>query len=160
MSCAPLIAGSLYLASSGEILDWVLIAIFALPLGPHIIVPGLASVLIIHFQIPQKLSSLFDNSEAVRGETGRPVLFKCKTIHGQISTEKHAFDYSCLLVGVLVGKKGRNGGILEAEKFTVRERAWFEVRAEDHLHRGGGDLGLLGKLEAYLNSQVSNKDSK
>lgn len=167
-SCTSLVAGSLCLAFSGGPLDWILVAVFAVRLGIttkllHIIIPGLISVFIIHFQIHQTLASLFDNSKAEGTEAGRPVLFKCRTRHRRIFPEQDAFDYSCLLAGVPVGWKGRHGGIFAAETLTAKESerrsAWFEVRAEDHLHRGGGELGLRGKLEAYLVSEVSFKDS-
>ena len=163
ISCMALVAGSLCLAFLGGPLDWVLIAVFTLPLGLHIILPGLTSVIIIHSQIPRKIASLFNNPKAGKAEISSPVLFKCKTTYWQTFPERYAFDHSCLLVGVPVGRKYRHESIFEAKKSTAKEcegrPAWFDVRAEDHLHRGGGDLGLRGKLEAYLISEVSIIDS-
>ncbi|SPN97428.1 uncharacterized protein DNG_00942 [Cephalotrichum gorgonifer] len=87
-------------------------------------------------------------------ETGKPVFYKCRTTHRRMFPEKHAFGNSYLVVGIPVGWKGQSGGILSAEApkagWFVGRAAWFEVRAEDHLQRGGAELGLRGKLDAYL----------
>lgn len=164
ISFFSLLAGSLHLASFGRTLDWTLVAVFALPLALtanllHLIVPGLLSILTIRFRIHQKLAHLFDIPKAQRTETDRPILFKCRTTNQQIFPEKGAFEYSHFLAGIPVGPKFRDGGILTAERPTEKEcgggSACLEVRAEYHLHRGGYELGLCGKLEAYLASNVS-----
>lgn len=163
-SCVFLVAGSLHLSLFGGTLDWAFLAVSALPLALtanllHYIIPGLLSILFIRFQFHQKLSSLFVISESRKAGISRPVFSKCRTAHRRIFPEKGAFEYSHFLTGIPVGPKCRDGGIFPAERAAGKEReggpAWLEVRAEDHLHRDGGELGLRGKLEAYLVSKVS-----
>lgn len=163
---ALFVPGSLYLALLSSPIDWILIsAIFMARSGlilTEILGAGALSILpvvLIRSQPHKYLASLFDSSDAAPTESGRPVLFKCKTTHRRLTPEKHAFDYSYLAAGIPVGWEGRAGGILAVDVPAgdgVKGAAWFEVRCEDHLYRGGSELGLRGKLDAYLDTEVSS----
>lgn len=162
-----LVSGSLYLILLSGPLDWVLIYIiavvrvgFSTSTILKATIPGLLPVAFLFLKPQQYLAILFDRTGPAPTEHGQAVLIKCKTTHRRAFPKKHAFAYSYLVAGIPVGWKGRTGGILAADipKGDERRRgaAWFEVKSKDHLHRGGADLGLRGKLDAYLRSEVSS----
>lgn len=84
----------------------------------------------------------------------RPMLFPCQTTHIRLFPKKHTFAYSYLMVGVPVNWEGASGGMVSSGGQPWWRRGWYQVRAADYLERGGGHLGLRGKLDAYLISQV------
>lgn len=96
----------------------------------------------------------------------KPLLFPCRTSHTRFFPKKHSFSYSYLFVGVPIGWKGYIGRFLSADleggsfsQGAVKppERwpsTWFTIQAVDYLQRGGHALGLQGKLDEYLKSQV------
>lgn len=91
---------------------------------------------------------------------GKVLLFPCKTTHSRLFPKKHSFDYSYLVVGIPVGWEGVSGGmvsLLSSEQpwFSRLRRGWFHIDPADYLHRGDRHLGLRGKLDAYLRTQVS-----
>ncbi|KAI1142481.1 hypothetical protein F5Y05DRAFT_402294 [Hypoxylon sp. FL0543] len=84
---------------------------------------------------------------------GRPLLFPCRTTHARLFPKKHSFVYSYLLVGIPVGWTGAAGGMISNDEHGTRASGWYKIDAADYLERGGGHLGLRGKLSAYLESQ-------
>lgn len=90
---------------------------------------------------------------------GKVLLFPCKTTHSRLFPKKHSFAYSYLVVGIPVGWEGVSGGLVSSSSM---KRSWsslsttcrFRVDAADHLERGDAHLGLRGKLDAYLKSEV------
>ena len=93
---------------------------------------------------------------------GKVMLLPCRTTHSRLFPKKHSFSYSYLVAGIPVGWEGSAGTMVSTsnasqEAFTAsspRGRSWYHVDARDHLERGSGHLGLRGKLDAYLKSQV------
>lgn len=97
---------------------------------------------------------------------GRPYLIPCKTTHRRFFPKPHSFSYSYLTVGLPVGFRGSVNGMIGTEENPVCIfgsllpfgqtwlRSWYYIQASDHLHRGHGGLGLRGKLNIYLQSEV------
>ena len=91
----------------------------------------------------------------------KPILFPCQTSHTRIFPQKHSFSYSYLLVGIPVGWRGWISSLLTADLKTLPWRGrelktgWFNVDSADYLARGDSIYGLRGKLDTYLESQVS-----
>lgn len=90
----------------------------------------------------------------------RPLLLPCRTTHTRVAPKLHSFSYSYLLVGVPVGWRGSADGMISADVDLPNKqepgqlsRGWFHVDAADHLDRGEVQLGLRGKLHAYLKDQ-------
>lgn len=88
---------------------------------------------------------------------GKVLLFPGRTSHARIYPQKHSFAYSYLTVGIPVGFEGNAGGMVSVETqgkpFRV-PKAWFTIDAGDYLERGKSELGLRGKLDEYLRTQV------
>lgn len=96
---------------------------------------------------------------------GKVLLFPCKTTHSRLFPKKHSFVYSYLVVGLPVCWEGVSGGLVSSSSakqpwFSLARRGWYHVDPEDYLERGGGHLGLRGKLDAYLKSQVRVGDEE
>lgn len=91
---------------------------------------------------------------------GNVLLFPCKTTHARLFPKKHSFDYSYLVVGIPVGWEGVSGGMVSSFSakrhswFSLPRKGWYHINPEDYLDRGDGHLGLRGKMDAYLESQV------
>ena len=91
----------------------------------------------------------------------KPILFPCRTSHTRIFPKKHSFAYSYLFVGIPVGWRGRISSLLTADLKTLPWESrkpkigWFNVYSGDYLARGDSMHGLRGKLNTYLESQVS-----
>jgi len=97
---------------------------------------------------------------------GKVLLFPGRTTHSRFFPKKHSFSYSYLVVGIPVDWEGTAGGMVSvgvknkiglASWFPLGPRArtgWYTVDAADYLERGNGELGLRGKLDAYLRTQV------
>ena len=96
----------------------------------------------------------------------KPLIFPCRTNHTRFFPKRHSFSYSYLFVGIPVGWCGSVGSFLSADirltKDSVKspENAWFSVESSDYLARGESRTGLRGKLDAYLQSQVSESRSR
>lgn len=88
-----------------------------------------------------------------REAPGKVLFFPCKTTHTRMTPKKHFFAYSYLVVGFPVSSAGLTGRMVSTGPEATR-RAWFHIEAEDYLERGNGHLGLRGKLDTYLASQV------
>lgn len=99
---------------------------------------------------------------------GKVLLFPARTTHSRVFPKKHSFSYSYLVVGIPVGWEGTAGGMVSvgvkrditglASWFPLNaqpQTGWYTVDATDYLERGQAELGLRGKLDAYLRSQVS-----
>jgi hypothetical protein len=96
---------------------------------------------------------------------GKVLLFPCQTSHSRIFPKKHSFSHSYLLVGIPVGFEGDAGGVVSVGATGKPGRSswlsntlwgsWFTVDAGDYLERGKSELGLRGKLDEYLQTQVS-----
>ncbi|KAK3685903.1 hypothetical protein B0T22DRAFT_429924 [Podospora appendiculata] len=96
---------------------------------------------------------------------GKALLFPCCTTHSRMFPEKHSFSYSYLVVGVPVGWQGTAGGMIStgvktksglSSWFSLTPQArkgWYDIDAGDYLQRGMAELGLRGKLDAYLRTQ-------
>lgn len=91
----------------------------------------------------------------------KPILFPCRTSHTRIFPKKHSFSYSYLYVGIPVGWRGWISSLLTADLKTLPWRGrkpkngWFNIDSADYLARGDSMHGLRGKLDTYLESQVS-----
>lgn len=90
---------------------------------------------------------------------GRVLLLPCKTTHSRFFPKTHSFVYSYLVVGIPVGWEGVSGGMVslsssEQSWFSRLRKGWFHIDPADYLHRGDRHLGLRGKLDAYLRTQV------
>jgi hypothetical protein len=98
---------------------------------------------------------------------GKPLLFPCRTTHARMFPKKHVFDYSYLVVGVPVVWEGCAGSMISVGRGTSSKsgsswlslqprlrKGWYHINPEDYLERGHGDLGLRGKLNRFLLSQV------
>ena len=91
----------------------------------------------------------------------KPIIFPCRTSHTRIFPQKHSFSYSYLFVGIPVGWRGWISSVLTADLKTLPWRGrkprtgWFNVDSADYLARGDSMHGLRGKLDTYLESQVS-----
>jgi hypothetical protein len=97
---------------------------------------------------------------------GKVLLFPGRTTHSRFFPKKHSFSYSYLVVGIPVGWEGNAAGMVSvgvkkqtglSSWFSLDPRGrsgWFTVDASDYLERGKGELGLRGKLDAYLRTQV------
>lgn len=99
------------------------------------------------------------NSPEQQHGPGQVMLFPCKTTHSRTFPKKHSFDYSYLVVGIPVGWEGISGGLVSSSSakpswFSPSTKGWYHVDPADYLERGNGRLGLRGKLDAYLQSQV------
>lgn len=91
----------------------------------------------------------------------KPLLFPARTTHSRFFPKKHSFSYSYLLIGVPIGWRGSVDSFLSVDiplhwssHQSTWRRPWFAVYAKDYLERGGENLGLKGKLQAYLKTQV------
>lgn len=99
----------------------------------------------------------------------RPLVFPCRTSHTRMFPKKHSFSYSYLLVGIPVGWQTPVGTFLSTSldfpttdngktKEYGRTRAtWFHINDADYLNRGHHPLGLEGKLNDFLRTQVKTR---
>ena len=91
----------------------------------------------------------------------RPLVFPSRTTHTRLFPKKHSFSYSYLFVGIPVGWRGSVGSFLSADLETLssedhpQKHGWLSVESADYLDRGDNARGLQGKLDSYLQSQVS-----
>ena len=98
-----------------------------------------------------------------KDENLRPLILPCRTNHTRFFPKRHSFSYSYLFVGIPVGWCGSVGSFLSADVRLTEEsvkspgNAWFSVDSADYLARGENRSGLRGKLNAYLQSLVSEK---
>ena len=84
-----------------------------------------------------------------------PLLIPSRTTHSRLFPQKHAFSYSYLFVGIPVGIRGRISKALSVDS----QQSWFNIRCEDYLSRGNGQLGLAEKLKRYLHTQgITDRD--
>lgn len=95
---------------------------------------------------------------------GKVLLFPALTTHARLFPNRHSFDYSYLVVGIPVGWEGISGGLVSSSSekqswLSLSRRGWYHVDPEDYLDRGNRNLGLRGKLDAYLRSQVRLGDA-
>ena len=105
-----------------------------------------------------------------RTDFGKVLLFPCRTTHSRLFPQKHSFAYSYLAIGIPVGWEGLAGGLVSAgikdgrqeseasSWFSFRSsprKSWYDVDAGDYLARGNSQLGLRGKLDEFLETQVS-----
>ncbi|KAF2787908.1 hypothetical protein K505DRAFT_315881 [Melanomma pulvis-pyrius CBS 109.77] len=105
--------------------------------------------------------SLFKSSiptgftEYIPPEHPKPLIFPCRTTHARMFPKHHAFVYSYLLYGIPIfpkffNDKGTLFGFLDDNKIG---KWWLQVRAEDYLERGYGELGFYEKLKMTLKDQ-------
>lgn len=116
-----------------------------------------ALITLVIFQVARCL--LATSTTAKWTGHGRVLLFPCKTTHSRLFPKTHSFVYSYLVVGIPVGWEGASGGMVsvsssEQSWYSRLKRGWFHVDPADYLHRGDRQLGLRGKLDAYLRTQV------
>ena len=124
---------------------------------------GLLSVVMIL----QALGSMQTTTTDAKWEGhGRVLLFPARTTHSRMFPKRHSFSYSYLVVGIPVGWQGIAGGMVSSRLNTGQNtrswfssqhrnhKGWFDIDAADYLERGNGQMGLRGKLDSYLESQV------
>ena len=91
----------------------------------------------------------------------RPLVFPCRTTHTRLFPKKHSFSYSYLFVGIPVGWRGSVGSFFSADleslssKDPRQKHGWLSVESADYLNRDDDVHGLQGKIDSYLQSQVS-----
>lgn len=91
----------------------------------------------------------------------KPLVFPCRTTHTRLFPKKHSFSYSYLFVGIPIGWRGSIGSTISADveslasKDRGQKHGWLSVESVDYLDRGDNAHGLEGKLDSYLQSQVS-----
>lgn len=111
----------------------------------------------------QAMRSQLNKVSTTWNGAGTPYLIPCRTSHTRFFPKKHSFSYSYLTVGIPVGFRGSVNGMVSTDVFTAPKtglstrsgtKGWFDVSSEDYLHRGHGELGLRGKLDEYLATQV------
>ncbi|KAK5652464.1 hypothetical protein OQA88_10508 [Cercophora sp. LCS_1] len=95
---------------------------------------------------------------------GKILLFPSRTTHSRIFPKKHSFSYSYLVVGVPVNWEGTAGGIVSVGTnngglFSWLSKGWYTIDPGDYLDRGRAELGLRGKLDAYLQDQGADPAS-
>lgn len=100
------------------------------------------------------------------GLTGdaRPRLIPSHITHTRLFPRKHSFSYSQLSVGVPVDYSGNSSGFIPNNEPSLstqlrplfRPDVWFYVNPPDHLQRQHSPGGLRGKLDSYLESEVSS----
>ncbi len=106
-----------------------------------------------------RYTSQYDYNE--EGSPLKPIIFPCRTSHTRLFPQKHSFSYSYLFVGIPVGWRGWVSSFLTADLKTLPWRGrkprkgWLNVDSADYLARGDSMHGLRGKLDTYLESQVS-----
>ena len=124
-----------------------------------IVLPSILALYFIHSLYNRK-TDFSERKEPFRSDFLKPLIFPCRTTHARLFPKKHSFSYSYLLVGIPIGWRGAIGSFLSADEACTseRQRSWFSVNAEDYLQRGRDSNGLKGKLQSFLNSQVSRAD--
>jgi len=112
------------------------------------------------------LRTLRETKEPAWTGPGKVLLFPARTTHARMFPTKHSFSYSYLVVGVPVGWQGTAGGMVSvgidkgwslSSWLSLKpwaRRGWYTVNPGDYLERGKAELGLRGKLDAYLVAQV------
>lgn len=95
---------------------------------------------------------------------GNVLLIPGLTTHTRLFPKKHSFNYSYLVVGIPVGWEGISGGMVSSYSnkhswLSFARKGWYHIDPEDYLDRGNRELGLRGKLDAYLKSQVRLEDA-
>jgi len=125
----------------------------------------LSSTLAIFWVLRLLLST---RASRMTSDFGKVVMLPCRTTHSRLFPKRHSFSYSYLVVGIPVGWEGNAGGMVSVGNHMspemaswfppkpVPQKGWYDVDASDYLERGNGHLGLRGKLNAYLESQVSS----
>ena len=107
--------------------------------------------------------ALFSKDVVAWKGPGRPYMIPCRTSHTRVFPQKHSFTYSYLAVGAPVGYQGNVNGLVSIDQPTQcaswlvagsSTRGWYDINALDYLQRGHNDLGLRGKLDDFLKSQV------
>lgn len=97
---------------------------------------------------------------------GKVLLFPCRTSHSRLFPRKHVFSYSYLTIGIPVDFEGDAGGLVSVgirakpglsswfSSVSPVSSTWFSIDPDDYLERGKSELGLRGKLDVYLRTQV------
>ncbi|KAJ4422481.1 hypothetical protein N0V82_002815 [Gnomoniopsis sp. IMI 355080] len=115
-----------------------------------------AVIVFITFQVARWL--LAPSNTSPWTGPGKVLLFPGLTTHTRLFPKKHSFDYSYLVVGIPVGWEGISGGMVSSSSkeqpwSSLSRRGWYHIDPEDYLDRGNRQMGLRGKLDAYLRSQ-------
>lgn len=80
-------------------------------------------------------------------------IIRCRISHHRLFPTKHSFVYPYLSVGIPV-RIPESNWLLSADENRWCKKAWLNVSAKDHLHRGKGEETLSEKVDAYLKLQV------
>lgn len=123
---------------------------------------GIASTYFVGLQLGRYIVNLSSKSSKTDGFPIKPMFFPCTTSHTRFFPKTHSFLYSYLLVGIPIGWKGSNGGMISADLespsrswFSLKPRgAWYTVHGDHYLGRGHVKGNLRGKMDNYLLSQV------
>ena len=102
------------------------------------------------------------NGNGLNGDP-RPRLIPSHTTHTRLFPRKHSFSYSQLSAGIPLDYSGNANGSTSVHGPSLstqlrrlsRPDAWFYVNSTDHLQRQRSSDGLRGKLDSYLESEVS-----
>jgi len=85
----------------------------------------------------------------------RPVLFSCRITHSGLLPGGQALGYSRYFIGVPVGRSGVASRMVSVDRQAESMGRCFAVDAADHFAQGHEHLGLRGKLDSFLESEVS-----
>ena len=128
---------------------------------------GTGFLLLTLLQIARYIVTLRNSTNSQNGFPAKPLFFPCETSHQRFFPQKNSFKYSYLLTGIPVGWKGTSGGMISAEMekdetpWYLRilslkpTESWWSVHGDNYMARGSVKNGLRGKLDQYLESEVS-----
>ncbi|KAF2008052.1 DUF1365-domain-containing protein [Amniculicola lignicola CBS 123094] len=90
----------------------------------------------------------------------KSLIIPSRTTHARMFPKRHAFNYSYLLYGIPITPMDTvNGADIGLGHDCVKGSWWLQVRAEDYLQRGYGELGFYAKLKSWLREQgVEDKE--
>ena len=153
---------------------WIKTLRIILPLTFTLVVGSLLTWVSVVPYVQRELV-LRSNEHSVAPKTflGRPLLFPARLTHSRMFPEKYNYWINYFLVGVPVGLRGRVGTVMSIDsdpraskpstsvffrssmnQFLTRI-LWFRVDTNLYLHRGDGNMGLVAKLQCFLEEQVS-----
>jgi hypothetical protein len=156
----------MYLALVFVILrNWASVTQFLPSFSTSVLLILAGAVAFVFVQI-SSLSGSNSTTHDVEDEGPKPMFFPCTTAHTRLFPKVHSFSYSYMWSGIPIGWTGSIGGMLAGDQVTTGFRpslknrtgnAWFTIDADEYLERETAPNGLRGKLDQFLEHQVSIK---
>lgn len=120
--------------------------------------------------LPQRLVTTGKhNSWQAKQFVGKPLLFPNSIDHWRYFPKVIHFKYSYFVVGIPVGLRARVGRVLSIDEDhssgsgyapTLWDQCWFNIDQENYLNGDTHPLGLRGKLDSYLEAEVSRVQAR